>query len=229
MIAVRYFALVGFVYFWVYKKNATRFAPRKIQTKTASPQIIKREIQWSLLSSIIFGAAGALGFLAWEAGLTRVELDLNTYLEQWGWLGMVLSYLGLLFLHDTYFYWMHRLVHHPRLFARVHRVHHDSMVPTPWAAFSFHPYEAVLEAAILPALLLFIPLHISVLVAFLLTMTVLGIINHLGYEFYFKGFDDHPIAKWLISASHHDQHHQKFRGNYGLYFTFWDRMCGTQF
>ena len=25
----------------------------------------------------------------------------------------------------------------------------------------------------------------------------------------------------------HNQHHQFFDGNYGLYFTFWDRMMGT--
>jgi sterol desaturase/sphingolipid hydroxylase (fatty acid hydroxylase superfamily) len=33
---------------------------------------------------------------------------------------------------------------------------------------------------------------------------------------------------WLInSVTHHAQHHEKFRANYGLYFNVWDRLMGT--
>ncbi len=29
------------------------------------------------------------------------------------------------------------------------------------------------------------------------------------------------------TSVNHNQHHQFFKGNYGLYFTFWDRVMGT--
>jgi lathosterol oxidase len=28
-------------------------------------------------------------------------------------------------------------------------------------------------------------------------------------------------------AAHHDLHHSQFTVNYGQFFTFWDRVCGT--
>ncbi|MBB3167458.1 sterol desaturase family protein [Simiduia aestuariiviva] len=33
----------------------------------------------------------------------------------------------------------------------------------------------------------------------------------------------------LTTPTHYDLHHQKFNGNYGLYFTWWDRWMGTEF
>ena len=34
-------------------------------------------------------------------------------------------------------------------------------------------------------------------------------------------------GNWLITASHHQLHHQRNKCNYGLYFRFWDRLCAT--
>ena len=42
-------------------------------------------------------------------------------------------------LHDTYFYWTHRMMHHRWLYPWFHRVHHQSTNPTPWAAYAFAP------------------------------------------------------------------------------------------
>ena len=35
------------------------------------------------------------------------------------------------------------------------------------------------------------------------------------------------MVKWINTSVAHNQHHQYFTGNYGLYFLFWDRMMGT--
>lgn len=37
----------------------------------------------------------------------------------------------------------------------------------------------------------------------------------------------YSALKWLNSSVYHNLHQEKFHGNYGLYFTFWDRLCGT--
>ena len=32
-------------------------------------------------------------------------------------------------LYDTWFYWLHRLIHHKRLYKRIHRWHHLTTTP----------------------------------------------------------------------------------------------------
>ena len=59
-------------------------------------------------------------------------------------------------------------------------------------------------------------------------MTVMGVTNHMGWEM-FPAFarGRGALGGWLITASHHQRHHERYGCNYGLYFRFWDRLCGT--
>jgi sterol desaturase/sphingolipid hydroxylase (fatty acid hydroxylase superfamily) len=36
-----------------------------------------------------------------------------------------------------------------------------------------------------------------------------------------------PLKFFLTTPTHHAMHHEKMRGNYGIYFNFWDRLMGT--
>jgi sterol desaturase/sphingolipid hydroxylase (fatty acid hydroxylase superfamily) len=36
-----------------------------------------------------------------------------------------------------------------------------------------------------------------------------------------------PLKYFLNTPTHHAMHHEKMRGNYGIYFNFWDRLMGT--
>jgi len=224
ILTLRYLVFAGGAYLWVWVWKRREFAPRRIQNREPAPGVVRREFLWSLLTTVIFAISGKLLFVAKDHGLTLMYDNV----AQWGWLYFVLSIPLLLVLHDTYFYWTHRLMHEKWLFKRAHRVHHDSRVPTPLAAFSFHPIEAVIEAAILPLLVLVVPVHPAAFLIFLMVMTVLGVTNHLGYEIFPRGFDEHWLGRWIISATHHDHHHQSYGENLGLYFTFWDRWMGTQ-
>jgi sterol desaturase/sphingolipid hydroxylase (fatty acid hydroxylase superfamily) len=58
-------------------------------------------------------------------------------------------------------------------------------------------------------------------------MIVYNVYGHLGYELYPKGFHKTRIGRWINTSVNHNQHHQYFTGNYGLYFLFWDRILGT--
>jgi sterol desaturase/sphingolipid hydroxylase (fatty acid hydroxylase superfamily) len=119
-------------------------------------------------------------------------------------------------------------MHHPTIFRVMHKVHHDSNITSPWTAFSFHPFEGILQAVFLPALLLVLPVHVYVLLLHLTLMTFSSVINHLDIEIYPKNFNKHFLGRWLIGASHHSLHHKQFRYNYGLYFTFWDKWKNTE-
>ena len=59
------------------------------------------------------------------------------------------------------------------------------------------------------------------------TMTIMGVTNHTGWEIFPRFVHGGPLGAWLITARHHQRHHQFYGCNYGLYFRFWDRLCGT--
>jgi Delta7-sterol 5-desaturase len=187
------------------------------------PQI-RREIGWSLASAAIYGVPA--GVVAWgwqEHGWTRIHTDAAAYPLWW----LPVSVLLYLLAHDAWFYWTHRLMHAPRPFRLAHAVHHASRPPTAWAAMSFHPLEALTGAIVIPALVFLIPIHVGALGLVLVIMTFMGVTNHMGWEVFPRALVQGFAGKWLITASHHQRHHEQYRCNYGLYFRFWDRLCGT--
>jgi Delta7-sterol 5-desaturase len=182
---------------------------------------IGREITWSLTSAAIYGVPA--GVVAWgwqEHGWTRIYTE-PAAVPLWY---LPVSLLVYLFAHDTWFYWTHRWFHQPRPFRAIHAVHHASRPPTAWAAMSFHPWEAISGAVVIPALVFVIPIHVGVLGLVLAIMTLMGVTNHMGWELFPRRL---AHSGWLITASHHQRHHDEYRCNYGLYFRFWDRLCGT--
>ena len=106
---------------------------------------IQRDIKLSITSSIIFALSAAAVITAYQAGGTCLYTDINQY-SLW-YLGT--SYIVILVLQDTYFYFLHRLFHHPRLFHWWHQGHHKSHQPTPWTSFAFDLPEAIAQAAFL--------------------------------------------------------------------------------
>ncbi|MEP6784970.1 MAG: sterol desaturase family protein [Sphingomonadales bacterium] len=185
---------------------------------------IAAEIRWSLLSAAIYGVPAGIVAWGWQnRGWTRIYDNLDAY-PIWFLPFSVLLYLAA---HDTWFYWTHRWMHTPRAFRIAHAVHHASRPPTAWAAMSFHPWEAVTGAVVIPALVFIIPIHITALGTVLAIMTVMGVTNHMGWEIFPRRVVHGPLGGWLITATHHQRHHAEYRGNYGLYFRFWDRLCGT--
>lgn len=185
---------------------------------------IRSEILWSLISAAIYGAPAGMALWAWqERGLTQIYLDPAAH-PLWY---LPLSLLIYLFIHDTWFYWTHRWMHRPRWFRLAHAVHHASRPPTAWTAMSFHPIEALTGAFIIPALTFLIPIHAGVLGAVLAIMTLMGVTNHMGWEMFPRWLVHSRLGNWLITASHHEKHHEDYQCNYGLYFRLWDRLCST--
>ena len=187
------------------------------------PQI-RREIGWSLASTMIYGVPAGVVAWGWQAhGWTRIYTDVDA-MPLWYWPLSILLYLAA---HDCWFYWTHRWMHRPRLFRAAHAVHHASRPPTAWAAMSFHPFEAVTGAIVIPALAFLIPIHVAALGAVLAIMTIMGVTNHMGWEMFPRRLVRGKAGEWLITASHHQRHHDQYNCNYGLYFRFWDKLCGT--
>lgn len=212
----RYLLVSGFFALWTKVRRRGLSRQRRGQ--------IRREILWSTFSAAIYGAPAGVVLWLWAEGHgTAIYID-PTAFPIW-WLGG--APILYLILHDTWFYWTHRLLHAPLLYRTCHYVHHQSHPPTVWAAMSFHPLEAISGAILIPLLALFIPIHIAGLGLVMVIMTVFGATNHLGWEIWPAWLVRGRVGEGLITASHHDQHHRRNKGNYGLYFRFWDRLCGT--
>jgi sterol desaturase/sphingolipid hydroxylase (fatty acid hydroxylase superfamily) len=185
---------------------------------------MRGEIGWSLFSAFLYGIPAGIVAWGWQShGWTRIY-DRVDAMPLWYLPVSILLYLAA---HDTWFYWTHRLMHRPRWFRIAHAVHHDSRPPTAWAAMSFHPWEALTGAIVIPALVFLIPIHVAALGTVLAIMTLMGVTNHMGWELFPRRIVHGPVGRWVITATHHQRHHDAYKGNYGLYFRFWDRICGT--
>lgn len=223
-IGSRYFMLaaIAFVIWYVFFKN--QWWHKKIQRRLPHIHDYAREIIFSTCTILIFAAVPLLMI---QNDAIRPHTTYYTSISEHGWFYFLVAFFIMLLMHDTYFYWTHRLMHHPRLFRIFHLLHHRSTNPSPWAAYAFHPLEAVVEAGIVPVFLFTIPIHTIHLPFFFLFMIVYNIYGHLGYELYPAGFSNHWLGRWINTSVSHNQHHQYFKGNFGLYFLFWDRLMGT--
>jgi sterol desaturase/sphingolipid hydroxylase (fatty acid hydroxylase superfamily) len=224
IIGSRYLIISTLAFVIAYLLLRKIIASTKIQQRFPRIKDYLREIGFSILT--IFIMAFIPSFILGVPAIAK-HTTFYTDIGQYGWLYFILAFPLMAFLHDTYFYWLHRLMHHPRLFRLVHLVHHQSTNPSPFAAYAFHPFEAIVEAGIFIVFLFTLPVHFYHLFFFFLFMIIYNVYGHLGWELYPKGFSRHWLGKWINTSVNHNLHHQYFKGNYGLYFLFWDRVMGT--
>jgi len=206
---------------WGYQWIIQRWVKARISrlTAIAHNSQIKKEIGWSLVSSIIFAMLSVLFYKIYLLGYTKIYLEVS---EQPLWYFIVSPFLFLI-LYETYYYWMHRAMHIPFIFKKVHKVHHASVLPTVFTSFSFHPLEAILQFLFFPLFLCVVPFHVVTLLIVLVFLTISAVINHSGVEIFNK-----MTLTNLIGATHHDLHHKEFTNNFGLYFTWWDKWMKTE-
>jgi sterol desaturase/sphingolipid hydroxylase (fatty acid hydroxylase superfamily) len=220
----RYYFVAGIAFFFFYILFRSRIQHRKIQIKFPSNRDYWREIFYSSFTIFLFALVPY--FLVFNPAV-RPYTQLYSQISERGWLYYFALFPILFFIHDTYFYWIHRLMHHPVLFRWFHLVHHRSTNPSPWAAYAFHPLEAFLEVGIFALFLFLFPIHRTHILLFFLLSIIYNVYGHLGWELYPKGFNHTWVGRWINTSVAHNQHHKYFTGNYGLYFLFWDRWMGT--
>ena len=195
-----------------------------LNRRPPEPQRLRREIVASLIACPIYALPAALVLELWKQGGTAIYSDVHAWPLWW----LPASAAVYLLAHDAFYYWLHRALHHPRVFRWAHAEHHRSHDPTAFASFAFDPFEAAATAWFLPALAMVVPIHWGVALGLLTLMTVTAVLNHAGRELWPPRLLSAPPLRWLITASHHDLHHKQFAGNYGLYFRLWDRLMATE-
>ncbi|MGV3773613.1 MAG: sterol desaturase family protein [Verrucomicrobiales bacterium] len=222
-LTIRYLMFAGLAWCLAYLFFKNRWVHKKIIAKFPARTEINREVRYSLVSLLIFGAMGGATVMASKAGYTQLYWRISDY--GWGWFWG--SIACAIVLHDAYFYWTHRAMHHPKLFRYFHKVHHLSMNPTPWASYAFSPAEAVVQAGIFPLAVMVMPMHPFAFMVFMLWQITYNVLGHTGYEFHPPWIMRTWLRHLLNTPTNHVMHHEKIRGNYGLYFNVWDRIMGT--
>jgi Delta7-sterol 5-desaturase len=222
-LSVRFFLFAGsiFLVFYVWKKKELLYL--KIQQRFPGKEYVIREIKYSFFTVFIFGLV--IVPVMW-ASKNRWTLVYNP-IDKYGYPYFFFSAILMIFLHDAYFYWTHRLLHWKPLFKHVHKIHHLSTNPTPFSAYAFHPVEALVEIGIVPVIVFTIPYNVYPLYFFTAYTLFMNVAGHMGYEFFPKGFASNRISKWHNTATNHNMHHRFVKCNYGLYFNIWDRLMKT--
>jgi lathosterol oxidase len=221
---LRYLLAVALVVAVLAVASAGWLRRRLVRIRTLAEGQQRREFSQSMLTVLIFSIVGTGVLAGTHLGLSRVYSKPDEY----GWPWLVASFFVVVVLHDAWFYWTHRLMHHPRLFQWTHRTHHLSVAPTPWTAYSFSAPEAFVQALFLPVLLLAVPAHQGVLFLWMIWMVLRNVMGHTGTELLPRSWIAGWWGRWLTTTLHHEMHHAYGKSNYGLYFTWWDRWCGTE-
>jgi sterol desaturase/sphingolipid hydroxylase (fatty acid hydroxylase superfamily) len=172
---------------------------------------IRREIGRSLVSILIFGAYGVLTLGVWRAGWIQVDFRAS------GW--KIASDLALFFVwNEIHFYCIHRMLHTRWLYRHVHRVHHESVVPTPFSIYSFHWFEAVLLGSVMILALIAFKPSVQALLGLPLTSLFFNTVGHCNYNIFANHRSIHS------AAVQHSDHHLRVAGNYGFYLPVLDRV-----
>ena len=206
---------------WIAKRAGGAY--RQIQQRVASSADYRREFLASLRTCAIFVFVGIFVVAGEQVGI---------FYDIRGSYGLAIDlalFAAILIGHDAYFYWTHRMMHHPKLFKTFHRFHHRSVTPTPFAAYAFAVPEALVMVAFMPLWLFFVPTPVSVITAFLALMIIRNAMGHAGLELHARWWLKTPLTRWICTTTHHDMHHSgNFNCNYGFYFRLWDRVMRTE-
>lgn len=211
----------GFSYFIII--ISPRSAP-KIQEKHVSKKDYRREIMYSICSLIIFSLGITFIYQSFLRGETKIYTDYNQY----GVFYLFASFFMLIYAHDIYFYITHRIMHMKGLFTVIHRVHHLSHNPTPLTAFSFHPFESIIQILYLPAVVYLIPAWWPILMLqFFYGFYLINIVGHSGYAYFSKIFTTGFFNYIAVTPQYHEIHHRLSKTNFGLYTPTWDKLMKT--
>jgi sterol desaturase/sphingolipid hydroxylase (fatty acid hydroxylase superfamily) len=209
--------IILFVTGVVVSKLNTIHPERKIQKR--KPSILEiDDIKSSVTQLIVTSLCLTLGLYAQLSGWVLFEpFELN-------WWSFPLFFLMSVILHDTWFYWGHRILH-TKIFYRFHSPHHRSVTPTVWSNDAGHAVDTLIAHSYYTVVVFVLPIPPVALLAHRLFDQISALVGHCGFEHFASKSARKPWP--LLCTVFHDQHHQYFLYNYGNYFSVWGRLLGT--
>jgi len=175
----------------------------KIIDKEASKKQIRFEKLHSLKSIVVFGfSIFPVIYLIRNGVITLLP---NTIFN------IVLGVFLLTIWNEIHFFVVHRMMHLPFFMRNVHAVHHRSKITTVYSVYSFHWLEAFLLSTVPITIIPFIPFSPIAFFLYPLASILLNYAGHCNYRFG-NGIGE----SWKLLGTHHNDHHYKFKKNYGF-------------
>ena len=223
---LRYWIIAGLYHILVYKIFNKQLLKFKINKNVQSSSDYRREAFWGTLTGVVYAPFLMLIYFLYMHDLTLLYFNINDY----GLFYTILSGVLVFIIQDAYFYWAHYSMHKVKFIQKFsrHYIHHQSNNPSVWSAFSVHPCESFMELMFRPLILIVMPLHPYAIAAYLIISFIFNVIGHSGYELLPSGFTRFPILKYFSSPTHHYIHHVKPQYHFSLYFSWWDKIMGTE-
>ncbi|XP_041630027.1 methylsterol monooxygenase 1-like [Vulpes lagopus] len=131
---------------------------------------------------------------------------------------------GCAVMEDTWHYFLHRLLHHKRIYKYIHKVHHEFQAPFGMEAEYAHPLETLIFGTGFFIGIMLLCDHIILLWAWVTIRLIETMDVHSGYDIPLNPLN---LIPFYAGSRHHDFHHTNFIGNYASTFTWWDRIFGT--
>ena len=133
---------------------------------------------------------------------------------------------------ELWFYVLHYAMH-TRTFYFIHAQHHVAHVTNPLTSLSFSLAERALlmggGLAIAGVGAALMPFANAGLLAYLVVNYALVVFQHSNVEWLPKWFVRSWLGKIFFTPTFHALHHARFKGNYGLFIVWLDRLFHTQF
>ena len=213
-------ALHIYFYRWNAQGQRLRYDARPLMVKCKQFTLrgqIRDNVFWSLASGVTVWTFYEV-LMLWAMG--------NGWAPVLTWADSPVWFVALFFLvpiwESFYFYWIHRALHWPPLYKRVHSVHHRNINVGPWSGNSMHPVEHIIYYG-------------SVLIHFIVPAGPVHILYHLQYYVLtavtthsgFEGLLVKNRNRLNLGTFHHQMHHRYFECNYGGLEVPWDKVFGS--
>lgn len=209
--ALLFFSLAGVSYLVVFRWLRARFVP--------DYQPNREELGKSVYYALYSLLGNGLLMLPIEIGILTGRSKVYFNVAEYGWGYMALSAVAILIVTETLIYWIHRALHNRFLYRTLHLKHHQFRVPTPLAGVAFHPLDSFAQALPHHLCAYLFPVHVWLYHGFVTAITLWAVLIHDRISWVPYGF--------VNNTGCHTAHHWFNKYNYGQFFTFWDKLCGT--
>ncbi len=206
----------GLLHWWFHGRQRDRPEAWKHQpARFQSRRDMVRKLPLVIFNGFILQLAVGVGVWAMFEGRTRAFWELGAA----SWPYLLASTAAMFLWYHVALYYVHRLMHRPRMFRWFHRIHHEQKSPVFLDALYEHPIEAAWGAFVLTAPLFLFPVWAWSYFVFIAVVGVHEILDHAGVNL------NLPL---LSRSSAHDEHHRRSSCYYGQLLPLLDRLHGSE-
>ena len=212
--------LHGYLYKFAGQDTRLKFDIRPMQksSRFTFGNQVRDNLFWSLVWAVPIWSLWMIVYFYLAANSWIPRLDSVSSTPIW----FILFFFVIRFWQSFHFYWIHRLIHRPKLFEKVHHVHHRNVSVGPWSGLSMHPVELALyfSGILIHFVLPSHPIHV---IFHMFSLSLGALLSHSGFEKLIV--KDKETLK--AGSFHHQLHHRYFECNYGSEEIPLDRWFGS--